>query len=52
MIAMPPPGCNDYRTEMQLVALKRRLQNEDLTEAEKLDLRKEIARIEKQIGLD
>jgi hypothetical protein len=52
MIAMPSPGCNDYRAEMQLVALRRRLQNEDLTEAEKSNLRKEIARIEKQMGLD
>ena len=49
---MPPPGCNDYRAEMQLVELKRRLQSEELTEAEKSALRKEIELIEKQMGLD
>jgi hypothetical protein len=49
---MPPPGCNDYRAEMQLVALKRRLQNENLTEAEKSALRREIHELEKQVGID
>ena len=49
---MPPPKCNDYRAEMQLVELKRRLQSEELTEAEKSALQKEIKQIEKRMGLD
>ena len=49
---MPPPGCNDYRAEMQLVELKRRLQSEALSEAEKSELKAEIKQIEKQMGLD
>lgn len=49
---MSPPGCNDYRAEMQLVELKRRLQSEKLTDTEKKTLKQEIRRMEKQIGLD
>ena len=49
---MPPPGCNDYRVEMQLVELKRRLQSETLSETEKSELKAEIKQIEKQVGLD
>jgi hypothetical protein len=49
---MPPPGCNDYRAEMQLVELKRRLQSEALSDTEKKALKTEIKQIEKQMGLD
>lgn len=49
---MPPPRCSDYRADMQLVELKRRLQSEKLSETQKTELRREIERLERQLGLD
>jgi len=49
---MPPPRCSDYRAEMRLVELKRRLQSEKLTEAERSAIMEEIKRMEVQMGLD
>lgn len=43
--------CNDYRLEMILLSLKRRLSSEDLSDAEKLAIRNEIRRIEAQMGM-
>lgn len=43
--------CNEYRQEMILLALRNRLQQPDLTDAEKAGLTCEIARLEKEIGL-
>lgn len=53
---MPKSGglytCNEYREEMILLGLQKRLASENLTPREKQDLLKEIARVEKQMGLD
>ena len=49
---MSPPRCSDYRAEMRLVELKRRLQSEELSDAEKSALNEEIKQMEKQMGLD
>jgi hypothetical protein len=49
-----PPGpytCNEYRTEMILLALQKKLQRENLGEAERGELLREIARLEKIVGL-
>ena len=42
--------CNDYREEMILLGLRHKLQNEDLTEEERMNLTKEIDRLEKAMG--
>lgn len=44
--------CTDYRTEMILLSLRRRLENKDLSEAEKEDLLLKIKKIEAGMGLD
>lgn len=44
--------CNDYRAEMILAGLNKRLNRPDITEKEKEELLKEIEKIEKQIGLN
>jgi hypothetical protein len=44
--------CFDYRSEMMLAGLKRRLAGEDLREAEKAEIECAIADLEKEIGLD
>lgn len=43
--------CNEYREEMILLGLQKRLADPDLTEAEKKVLLEEIARVEKRMGL-
>jgi len=43
--------CSVYREEMILLGLKRRLQKDDLGEDEKNAILREIAAIEKQMGL-
>lgn len=48
----PKYTCNDYREEMILVGLQKRLASSDLTVEEKQTLLKEIARVEKQMGID
>ena len=42
MPSNPPYGCSDYRTEMILVGLRKRLRNPDLTEEERRSLEKEL----------
>jgi len=42
--------CNEYREEMILLALRRKLQRHELTEEERAKLIKEIARLEEAIG--
>ena len=42
--------CNEYREEMILLALRRRLQQPDLAEEERARLTGEIARLEKEFG--
>lgn len=44
--------CTDYRFEMQLLALQRRLLNEDLNPDEKETLKGQIRELERQMGLD
>ncbi len=44
--------CNDYRTEMILLGLKRRLELADLSAEEKEDILKQIKKLEAAIGLD
>ena len=44
--------CNDYREEMILVGLKKRLNKPDITKEEKEALLAEIKKVEKQMGLD
>jgi hypothetical protein len=43
--------CNDYRLEMILLALQRKLEKGDLAEEEKKALREEIRRVESQMGM-
>jgi hypothetical protein len=44
--------CNDYREEMRLLGLKRRLSDKNLSETEKQTLRAEIAKLEKALQLN
>ena len=44
--------CSDYRTEMRLLGLKKRLQETDLSTPEKQDIEAEIARLEKILQMD
>ena len=46
------PTCNDYRGEMLLLSLHRRLSDESLTEAERRSLQRTIARLETEMGMD
>jgi len=43
--------CNDYRGEMILIALKKKLVNKNLSDHEREELKKEIEKVEKRIGL-
>ena len=43
--------CTEYREEMILLGLKRRLENKALSDAEKKELKKEIKQLEKQMGM-
>lgn len=51
MSDQPNYTCNDYRLEMILLSLKRRLSSENLSDAEKLSILDEIRRIETQMGM-
>ena len=44
--------CKEYREEMTLLNLRRRLCRADLPEAEKNQLRTEIAHLQRQMGMD
>ncbi|MBU1170850.1 MAG: hypothetical protein KKD44_14910 [Proteobacteria bacterium] len=43
--------CNDYREEMILLGLQKRLNQGNLTDDERKELLKEIESIEKQMGM-
>lgn len=43
--------CNDFRQEMILVGLKKRLQKAEMTDEEKRNLLLEIKKLEKEMGL-
>ncbi|MFP3980665.1 MAG: hypothetical protein ACLFUY_04665 [Desulfobacterales bacterium] len=47
------PGytCNEYRAEMILLALERRLAQNDLSEAERQSIREEIERLKTEMGI-
>jgi hypothetical protein len=47
----PPYTCKEYREEMILLALQRKLQRSDITEEERRTLVAEITRLEEKIGL-
>ena len=44
--------CADFRIEMILLSLKRRLHKEDLSEEERNDILLKIKQLEKTMGLD
>ena len=44
--------CNDYREEMILLGLRRRLASENLGEEEKTELMRKIKKYEKNMGID
>ena len=44
--------CTDYRTEMILVSLRKRLKQEDLNEAERKDILSQIEKVEVDMKLD
>jgi len=54
-MAASPPGkytCADYRDEMRLLGLRRRLEKQDLTEEERRRLLEEIVEIERRMAMD
>ncbi|MDR3089329.1 MAG: hypothetical protein LBU39_05875 [Desulfobulbaceae bacterium] len=46
-----PYTCNDYREEMILLSMRRKLQDGGLNEDERRHLREEIARLEERMGM-
>ena len=46
-----PYTCADYREEMMLLGLKKRLETESLSEEEQTAIQERIAKIEKSMGL-
>ena len=45
-------NCMDYRKEMTLLGLKKKLQNNKLSKDEKKVLKDEISKLEKEMGLE
>jgi hypothetical protein len=43
--------CKDYRNEMKLIALKKRLEKEDLSKEEKCEVIEEIKKLEEEMKL-
>ena len=52
MAAKSTYTCNDYREEMRLLGLKKRLSEENLSESEKQAIKAEIVRLEKAMQMD
>ena len=48
----PKYTCNDYREEMRLLGLKKRLNENDLSPAEKRSLEAEISELQKALQMD
>jgi hypothetical protein len=48
----PRYTCRDYRKEMQLLALQRRLEEDSLSEKERLALKAEMRRLEAEMDMD
>ena len=49
--SLTPYTCNEYREEMILLALQKRLQQTNLSDLERQEILGEIARLEKIVGL-
>ena len=45
-------NCSDYREEMRLIGLRRRLNEENLSRTEKQVIEEEIAKLEKTLQLN
>jgi len=45
------PTCNDYRQEMMLLGLRRRLAEEDLSDSEKQAIEAEIEKLKESLQL-
>jgi hypothetical protein len=45
-------NCSDYREEMRLIGLRRRLNEENLSGTEKKVIEAEIAKLEKNLQMD
>ena len=45
-------NCSDYREEMRLLSLKKRLDDKNLSESEKRIVKAEIAKLEKALQLN
>ena len=52
MPAPTPYTCSEYREEMLLLSLRRRLHAESLTEEERAELRRQIRDLEASMGMD
>jgi len=50
-MTLPPPGCGQYRQEMLLLALRRRLARTDIPEKEKQRIRQEVHELERQLNM-
>ena len=48
----PPYTCKEYREEMTLLALRRALNDDHLTQKERQTIKKEIKRLESRLNLD
>ncbi len=46
-----PYTCNEYRTEMILLGLNNRLNQENLSREERQEIEEEIARLESDMGM-
>ena len=44
--------CGDYRSEMKLLGLKRRLEEENLSEEERAQIVREIKELEKKMNMN
>lgn len=51
MTGSSPYTCNDYRDEMTLLALRNRLNKDELSEQERHQIEKDIREFEKRIGM-
>ena len=50
--ATPNTACSAYRSEMVLLAMRRRLEKGDLSDEERQALLKEISRLEAEMDMD
>ena len=48
---MQPYTCNDYRQEMILLGLKRRLEDPEIDEKERQQIEEQIRKLEQEMGI-